>query len=236
MAPRHPYRVRRSDRARRARLTIGEDGEAVVVLPRRAPLREAALLVERNADWLDRHLGRIRAEAARLGARPPLGEGRVLEVGGRPMRVSTVDAGARRPPRGRLETLPGQLVVRLGTDGRDAPALLEAWLRDRAREVIGRRIDIRAAEMGVRPGRLSIRDQRTRWASASARGDLSFSWRLLLAPPEVLDAVVVHELAHLRYRGHGPRFWALVERHAPQTRSARRWLREHARDVRAALA
>jgi predicted metal-dependent hydrolase len=87
----------------------------------------------------------------------------------------------------------------------------------------------------VRSGRLSVRDQRSRWASASARGDLSFSWRLILAPPFVLDAVVVHELAHLRVRGHSRAFWSLVERHAPRTPEARRWLREHARELRAAL-
>ena len=80
-----------------------------------------------------------------------------------------------------------------------------------------------------------MRDQRTRWGSASPSGALSFSWRLVLAPPEVLDAVVVHELAHLRIRGHGRGFWGLVERHAPQTRASRRWLRDHARELRQAL-
>ncbi len=66
-------------------------------------------------------------------------------------------------------------------------------------------------------------------------GALSFNWRLILAPPAVLDAVVVHELAHLRIRGHSRSFWHLVEHHAPQTSDARRWLRAHAREVRAAL-
>jgi len=93
----------------------------------------------------------------------------------------------------------------------------------------------RASELGVRPGRIAIRDQSSRWASASAKGTLSFSWRLILAPPFVLDAVVVHELAHLRLRGHSAAFWGLVEGHAPRTPEARRWLREHARGVRAAL-
>jgi predicted metal-dependent hydrolase len=125
--------------------------------------------------------------------------------------------------------------VRLGRDGRDVPVLLETWFRARAREVISECVAARASELGVRPGGISIRDQSSRWASASASGTLSFSWRLLLAPPFVLDAVVVHELAHLRIRGHTRRFWALVERHAPRTPEARRWLREHAGEVRAAL-
>jgi len=131
--------------------------------------------------------------------------------------------------------MPGGLVVRLGRDEHETASLLQPWLRARAREVIAERIEARAAEMNVRPGRLTIRDQSSRWASASARGSLSFSWRLLLAPPYVLDAVVVHELAHLRIRDHSPRFWALVGRHAPRTAEARRWLREHSHELRAAL-
>jgi predicted metal-dependent hydrolase len=87
----------------------------------------------------------------------------------------------------------------------------------------------------VQPGRITIRDQSSRWASASRDGSLSFSWRLILAPPYVLDAVVVHELAHLRVRGHNRAFWAIAEEHAARTLEARRWLRKHAREVRAAL-
>jgi predicted metal-dependent hydrolase len=82
---------------------------------------------------------------------------------------------------------------------------------------------------------MSVRGQRARWGSASRDGSLSFNWRLLLAPPFVLDAVVVHELAHLRIRGHSRSFWSLVERHAPRTVEARRWLRAHHRELLAAL-
>ena len=165
-----------------------------------------------------------------------LGDGRVLDVAGEPMRVSTVDARALRPARGRVDAGPGELIVRLGRDGRDDAALLDAWLRQRARHEISHRVRQRAPELSVEPGRISIRDQSSRWASASPGGALSFSWRLILAPPYVLDAVVVHELAHLRIRGHSKAFWSLVEGHAPRTTEARRWLREHARSVRAALA
>jgi predicted metal-dependent hydrolase len=108
-------------------------------------------------------------------------------------------------------------------------------LRTLARRVISTNVDARAAEMGVRPVRIEIRDQVSRWASASARGTLSFSWRLVLAPPEVLDAVVVHELAHLRLHGHSRAFWDLAEHYAPATAASRAWLREHAAEMRAAL-
>ena len=235
------YRIRRSDRARRARLTVTEDGEAVVVLPRRAPIAVAAALVADHAGWLERHMAASQAARARLDERPPLGEGRVLTIGGLAYRVSAVDGVRDRPARGRVDVTDatperqGRILVRLGRDGRDTSDLLESWLRDRAASVIAGRVAALASAVGVTPARLTIRDQRTRWASASPSGALSFSWRLLLAPAEALDAVVVHELAHLRIRGHSRAFWALVERHAPQTPTARRWLREHARELRRAL-
>jgi predicted metal-dependent hydrolase len=233
--PRHEYTVRRSDRARRARLTVTRDGEAVVVLPRRMAAREAERLVLEHAGWLDRHVARIHVEQDQLADRPPLGQGRVLTVAGAAYRVAEVDAGRARPTRGRVDVAPGQMLTRLGRDGRSSAALLDSWLRERARDVIREQVALRAPELNVRPGRISIRDQSSRWASASSNGALSFSWRLILAPPFVLDAVVVHELAHLRIRGHTPRFWELVEAHAPRTPEARRWLRAHAREVRAAL-
>lgn len=82
-----------------------------------------------------------------------------------------------------------------------------------------------APEMGVSHGKVRVKDMRSLWGSCSYRGDLSFNVRLLAAPPEVLDYVVVHELAHLRWRGHGRRFWDLVQKHCPDQRRHRRWLR-----------
>src|SRR5205814_6509133 len=82
---------------------------------------------------------------------------------------------------------------------------------------------------------ISIRDQRTRWGSASRMGRLAFSWRLILAPPEALETVVVHELAHLRVFGHGPRFWAIVAARRPDHKVWRRWLHDHATELQRAL-
>jgi predicted metal-dependent hydrolase len=229
------FSVRRSDRARRARLTVTDAAEVLVVLPRGAPLAEAERLVRRHDTWIARHVGRLQAEQVRLAARPALGEGRLLEVDGRALCVR-VEELPERPRRGGVRRAGGDLLVRPGQDGRGVTELLERWLRAEARRVIAARVAARAADLGVHPTGLSIRDQSTRWASATASGRLSFSWRLILVPPEVLDAVVVHELAHLRVRGHSAAFWTLVQRYAPQTPRARRWLRDHAREVRAALA
>ena len=121
-------------------------------------------------------------------------------------------SGARRS---RVERIGGadqdELVVRLAaSDRRPTAAVLEAWLKPRARAAIERDVERHAAALGVVPAAISIRDQRTRWGSASRQRRLAFSWRLILAPPEALETVVIHELAHLRVFGHGPRFWAVV--------------------------
>jgi predicted metal-dependent hydrolase len=236
------YEVRRSSRARRARLTVTDDGQAVVVLPQRAALRTAALLVQQHTDWLGRQQGRILAERARLARRPGLSDGRVLQVAGIPHEVvvGDLEPGIARSlvEAARITTSEGvrvELRVRLGSDGRQPGEVLEAWLRREARRVIGECVAVRAPELGVRPTRLAIRAQRSRWGSATRKGSLSFNWRLLLAPPFVLDAVVVHELAHLRVLGHSPAFWAVARAHAPRTDEAKRWLRQHARELRAAL-
>ena len=89
-----------------------------------------------------------------------------------------------------------------------------------------------AAALGVHPTGLAIRDPRTRWGSCSSRGTLSFSWRLVLAPPEVLRYVAVHEVCHLVEPNHQPQFWALVERLLPGWREQRTWLRRHGSSLR----
>jgi predicted metal-dependent hydrolase len=204
-----PHRVRRSSRARNSRLTFTDAGELVVVLPLRAPQGEALHLLQRHATWVGRQRARFEQRRIRRATRPSLAVGRPLSV-----------AGVTR--------------VVVARDEAELAAL-ERTLRSQARQVIGERLRLRAAPMGVPVGRIQIRDQRSRWGSASRSGTLSFSWRLILCPPDVLDYVVVHELAHLRVAGHGPSFWALVARHFGDPRGARRWLREHQDEIRHAL-
>ncbi|OFW54758.1 MAG: hypothetical protein A2146_01250 [Actinobacteria bacterium RBG_16_67_10] len=201
--------MRRSPRARRVRLMVTEDGEAMVVMPLRAAEREAADLFHRHRAWVARQQAKVEERRIHLATRPSLAAGRVLTVNG-VARIVRVSSAAER----------------------DA---LERRLRREAREVIADRVALRAADLEVEPRGLQIRDQKSRWGSASRRGMLSFSWRLVLCPPEVLDYVVVHELAHLRWGGHGVRFWRLVERVYGDHRAARRWLRDHNDEIRQAL-
>jgi predicted metal-dependent hydrolase len=111
--------------------------------------------------------------------------------------------------------------------GLDRLAVSESEARVAARELVTALAEQEAERIGVAYQRIRIGGQRTLWGSCSARGTLSFNWRLVLAPLEVLDYVVVHELCHLRVPDHSRRFWALVERHRPYWRHRRDWLRRH---------
>ena len=102
-----------------------------------------------------------------------------------------------------------------------------AWLREQARAACVAGVERHAAALGLRPGRISLRDPRSRWGSCTAGGDLMFSWRLVMAPVAVLDYVVAHEVAHLAELNHSPRFWAVVQRLCPGMAPQRAWLRRH---------
>jgi len=126
--------------------------------------------------------------------------------------------------RGWIEEQRALQVPRLGLD---RLAVSESEARLGARELVSALAEEEAARLGVRYERIRIGGQRTLWGSCSSRGTLSFNWRLVLTPPEVLDYVVVHELCHLRVPNHSRRFWALVARQRPHWREQRAWLREH---------
>ncbi|HSG05835.1 MAG TPA: M48 family metallopeptidase, partial [Nitrospiria bacterium] len=112
----------------------------------------------------------------------------------------------------------------------ESPALRDSLLnayREVAKETIAQRLPLFAARLGAWPRQWRIKAQRRRWGSCSPRGILNFNWRLILAPPGVLDYVVAHELCHLKHPDHSARFWAEVERICPDHGSSRSWLRLH---------
>jgi predicted metal-dependent hydrolase len=206
------YTVRRSRRARRARVTVHPDRQVEVVLPERAPRRDAEAAVVELRPWIERRLRALDRAVVEL-ARP---EGTVPFCGDALRLVP-------QPGRARAHRRGGELLVPAGDFG---PAL-ERWYRAQARRVVAQRLDAACARHGTAYTRLTIRSQRTRWASCSATGAMSFNWRLLLAPPEVLDYVVEHEVCHLEHLDHSPRFWALLESRVPDWRDHARWLRRY---------
>src|SRR5262245_16270243 len=136
-------------------------------------------------------------------------------------------AGVQRLPGGQRAWTEDQRRPQVRRLCLDPAAVDESEARMTARRVVSKLAQEEAERIGVVYRRIRIGGQRTLWGSCSARGTLSFNWRLVLAPHEVLDYVVVHELCHLRVPNHSRQFWALVERHRPGWRQQRDWLRDH---------
>ncbi len=211
------YTVRRSARARRVRVNVQPHAErglvgVEVVLPQRAPERAAAAAVSELRPWIERRLQEAHVVLARIAER----------AGTVPYLDATLEL-VPQASRTRVHRDGARLLVPAG----DARPALERFYRRAARAEIAPRLG-RASEIaGSSYSALDIRGQRTRWASCSASGRMSFNWRLLLAPERVLEYVVWHEVCHLLVLDHSPRFWALVERHWPSYRAERDWLRHH---------
>ncbi|MEA2449125.1 MAG: hypothetical protein QOG63_1057 [Thermoleophilaceae bacterium] len=217
------YTVRRSDRARHARIVVDARGVEVVI-PRRMALRHVEPFVEEKRAWIERTLRRIRSAEASTGIR--LEDGGSVPYLGEELRLAVrVEPRRTRPHVARRGD---ELRVAVAAPGPEAlREALEAWYRRRARAEVAPRLEAACARAGTSYKRLSIRGQRTRWASCSSSGTMSFNWRLLLAPAEILDYVVEHEVAHLEVLDHSQRFWRLVARRSPRYREHERWLRRH---------
>jgi hypothetical protein len=218
------YTIRRSDRARRLRIVVAPTG-VEVVLPRRMALRHAEEFVAEKSRWIERTLRQYRDAEAAL---PPvrLEDGGEIPFLGRtfPIRIN-VEPERTRPGVARRGAALHVGVMEPGEEAiRDA---LTRWYKRQARIEIAGRLDWATLRAGTSYTKLQIRDPSSRWASCSSSGAMSFSWRLLLAPEQVLDYVVEHEVAHLDVMDHSKRFWRLVEQRCPDYREHERWLRSY---------
>jgi len=205
------YQVRRSDRARRVRVTVDLTRGVEVVLPRRAPEREAAAAIRELRPWIERRVAELEGARAAVAAR-----GDTVPYLGRSLELSAQPGRTRVLRRGDVLFVPA---------GEARTPALERWYRRAARAEIEPRLKRACALAGTSYSRLTIRGQRTRWASCSRSGAMSFNWRLLLAPEAVLDYVVWHEVCHLEVMDHSPRFWRLLAARDPGYREHLRWLR-----------
>ncbi len=205
------YQVRRHGQARRITLRV-IDNALVVTAPVGARGHDIRTAVARRRDWVAAALAEARALAPaplRLGDHIPLLGGAVVIVPGEGRSVRR--AGDR-------------LAVPAGAS---VDVAVEAWYRRTARTHFAAIMDAWAPRIGVRPVRLTVRAQRSRWGSASPAGTISINWRLVMSPPEVGEYVMVHELVHLRHMDHSPEFWACVESYWPAHHRERAWLRRH---------
>ena len=204
--------LRRSARARRISLRVSRlDGRITLTLPKGVRDAEALAFARDKRDWLSRQL-------AHSPAQRPVTLGTTLPIAGR---MRHVVAGSGR------SIVLGHDSIAVPGDSARTGARLQGYLKELARHRLSEAVTHYSACLGRSHTRLTLRDTRSRWGSCSSRGALMFSWRLVMAPPEVLDYVAAHEVAHLAEMNHAPAFWTTVERIHGPCESPRRWLRDH---------
>jgi hypothetical protein len=211
-------------RARRYLLGLRPDGAARLVIPRRGSEAEGIRFLERSEAWLFKRLAQWRS---RSEVRQPWVEGvrflvRGEEVG---LRVETGESGLMLCFADQIISVPRAL-----PDYRDV-------VLGQLRRIAERELPVRTLELallhGIAVHRVTVRAQKTRWGSCSARGTISLNWRLIQAPPHVVDYLIIHELMHRREMNHSARYWKLVARACPDYHSAEQWLKKSRIELRA---
>lgn len=215
--------VRSARRHKTVEITVDRPGEVVVAAPARSSREELEAIVLRRAPWILRHDG---AKGLPAGERT-FASGSSLPYLGREVRMVLYQSPADRIE---LRFVHWQFEVNVppavaAGDHEAIGLAFRRWYRLRAERAVLRRVNRFAPRLGVRPAAVLVRDQRQRWGSCGPDGTLRFNWRIVMAPPALIDYVVVHELAHLRSRSHGARYWALVAQVVPDHRIRRERLR-----------
>jgi len=222
-----PVEMRRHPSARRMTLRVSRTKRAVIVtVPMQCNLDDADKFLNRHIDW-------VRDRVGKLPQPVPFADCAIVPLRGVYHRLRFSGAA---PKAGLVELIAfdaagsgPQIVVHGAT--RHAARHLRAWLADEARRDLDERVAVHCGKLGLTAKRVVIRDQATRWGSCSTTRVLSFSWRLILAPPFVLDYVAAHEVAHLAEMNHGPRFWALVRKAFADLDAAKDWLSTRGLDL-----
>lgn len=206
-------RVKASQRARRMALRVDvKAGDIVLTWPRGASEHSAARFIEQNRQWIEQHRRKLPQPKSFV-------EGEVISVHGQEYKI------VRREGRGVTFLAAGHLIVH----GRPEhmPRRIKDFLKEKAREVLEDVAAEKLSDINQKPAGVRVIDPKTRWGSCSPDGRMMFSWRLILAPPEVLDYVVAHEVAHRIHMNHSRKFWALCASLTGDAGASRRWLKAH---------
>ncbi len=215
-------------RRRTVRIKVAAADRLEVAAPLGLADAEVARLLESRKAWIARQSAKLAAVAASpLNAAVEPGA-EVLYLG-QPRRLTVLQGSTARPA---VTLAEERLFVHLPAGpaaGRPAvlTATLRRWYAEQARSVLTERTTYWADVLGVRPQRVFIREQKSRWGSCSSRGNLSYNWRAVMAPPAVVDYLVIHELCHLKAPNHSAVFWGLVGEADPLFKEHRKWLRNH---------
>lgn len=219
----YPVRLRRHRQARRYTLRIqAATREVVLTMPPRGSLREATAFAEKHGGWIAARLGRLPAAA-------PFAHGTVVPYKGLAHRI--VHRRSQRGTVWREAGADGERLLCVAGDQPHVSRRVADFLKREARRELEAASRRYAEALGVIVTRVTIRDQTSRWGSCSAGGALSYSWRLILTPPYVLDYLAAHEVAHLVEMNHSRRFWRLVDNVCPHVTRAKAWLDAHGADL-----
>jgi predicted metal-dependent hydrolase len=200
-------------------------GEVRVFVPERTTLKQADAFVASRADWIRNARAQMGEYARQRKEKHPMTNGASVLFEGRPVPL-IVERGVGQ----RVALMDGVLrVTAPDMDEEQIRLQVRRFLTDAASQKIGERLNYFAPLIGRSPGGVAIRDQKTRWGSCSSLKNLNFNWKLIMAPPEALDYVVIHELCHLYEFNHSPKFWERVRRWQPDYEAWKRWLKDNGR-------
>lgn len=221
------YTVIRSSRRRTATIKVFPDNRVTVAVPSFISEAQIEAIVAKQSKWIRMRLER-NLDARKLCRTKQYETGEYFPYLGKDHRLEV-----REGLSGRVEIRDGNLVVwippRLEKGARKVAiaAQLVQWYRLRAKERLEEYVGTYGRRVGAVPGRVTVKDIKSRWGSCSGRGNISFNWRIVMAPPEVVEYLVVHEMCHLVHMNHSPDFWALVASFIPDFKARKEWLRHN---------
>lgn len=209
--------LKRSPRAKRMKLRVLGSGHISVTLPSHVSEKEGIEFLQSEREWLIEVFKNVKSAV-------PFQTGTQIPVLGCPVEIHN-DPAARRGV-----WLEDNRVYVSGQP-EHLPRRLTDWFKAQAKQFSQETADAYARRINQSVGRVSIRDQKSRWGSCSAQGNLNFSWRLYMAPEYVFDYVVAHEVCHLTHMNHSPQFWGLLDDLCPNVKAAKKWLKSNAADL-----
>ena len=226
------YTVRRSLRAKHVRFEVRRQTGLTVVVPYSYKIGQLPGLLKSKERWISSNLARY-SHLQSLSADKKLRSGDTVPYLGRDLelvkRENHSSIGSVTLEENTLAVSP-----ELFKNG-ILELALEQWYRTEAAKLINERADKLRSQVGISYKRIVIRGQKTRWGSCSHKKNLSFNWKLMMAPEPVIDYIIIHELAHLKEMNHSKRFWELVAQHCPRWHEYKKWLKQHEADLTAKL-
>ncbi len=226
------YILKRSYKAKLVWLRVKAPTGLTVTVPVNYRLKQVPVFLKTHSVWILRRLAELENKSQEPSGSHVHNNETILFLG-QPLKIAALN---NQQDTTSIKIDNGKLIINTSKSGKmPAYILLENWMKGKAVQLIMQKVEVFSKCLKVVFNRISIRDQKSRWGSCSHLKNLSFNWRLIMAPEPVIDYVVIHELCHLKEMNHSGSFWLLVSRFCPQWQEKRKWLNEYGKDLRSAL-